>query len=234
MKDVAVIGAGVFGAWSAYCLRRQGYSVLLVDAYGAGHTRSSSGDESRLIRIGYGPDELYSRWALRSLKLWKQFFRRTGESLFHRTGILWLAKREDHYIRESHRILRKLRVPVERLSRKQIQRCFPQFSLTDVNLGLFEPESGVLVARRAVRAVVREAQREGVEFRNGAVLPQAGCGKLKAVETESGERFEARGFVFACGAWLPRVFPNLLGRRIFPTRQVVFYFAPPTGASAFS
>jgi monomeric sarcosine oxidase len=232
--DVAVVGAGVFGAWTAYSLRRLGYSVLLLDAYGPGHTRSSSGDESRLIRIGYGPDELYSRWALRSMKLWKQFFRTTSETLFHRTGILWLAKREDHYIRESHRILRQLRVPVEQLSRKQIQRRFPQFSLADVNLGLFEPESGVLVARRAVQAVVREAQRDGVRFLSGLVLPPEGRGKLDSLETAAGEKVAARGFVFACGSWLPQVFPQLLGRRIFPTRQVVFYFAPPAGAPMFS
>lgn len=232
--DVAVVGAGVFGAWTAYSLRRQGYSVLLLDAYGAGHTRSSSGDESRLIRIGYGPDEIYSRWALRSLKLWKQFFRHVGEPLFHRTGILWLAKREDHYLRESQRILRKLRVPVERLSRKEIQKRFPQFSLVDVNLALFEPESGTLMARRAVQAVVREALSEGVGFRSGSILPPEGSGRLKSVETAAGERVHARDFVFACGAWLPRLFPKLLARRIFPTRQVVFYFAPPAGTREFA
>ena len=232
--DVAVVGAGVFGAWTAYSLRRLGYSVLLLDAYGPGHTRSSSGDESRLIRIGYGPDEIYSRWALRSLKLWKRFFRRTGEPLFHRTGILWLAQREDHYLRESQRILRTLGVPLERLSRKQIQQRLPQFSPVDVNLGLFEPESGVLVARRAVQAVVREALREGVEFQSGSVLPPEGRGKLSSVETAAGERVQAHNFVFACGAWLPRLFPKLLSRRIFPTRQVVFYFAPPAGARHFS
>ena len=232
--DVAVVGAGVFGAWTAYSLRRLGYSVLLVDAHGPGHTRSSSGDESRLLRIGYGPDEIYSRWALRSLKLWTQFFRRAGEPLFHRTGILWLAKREDHYLRESQRILRRLGVPLERLSRKQIRKRFPQFSPVDVNLGLFEPESGVLVARRAVQAVVREALREGVEFRSGSVLPPQGSGRLSSVELASGERLQAHGFVFACGAWLPGLFPQLLGRRIFPTRQVVFYFAPPAGAREFA
>lgn len=232
--DVAVVGAGVFGAWTAYSLRRLGYSVLLLDAFGPGHTRSSSGDESRLLRIGYGPDEIYSRWALRSLKLWKRFFRRTGQPLFHRTGILWLAKREDHYLRESQRILRRLGVPMERLSRKEIRKRFPQFSPADVNFALFEPESGALLARRAVQAVVREALREGVEFRKGSVLPPEGCERLKWVETAAGERAQAHGFVFACGAWLPRLFPKLLGRRIFPTRQVVFYFAPPAGAPQFS
>src|SRR5262252_6014515 len=72
--DVAVIGAGVFGAWTAWHLRRAGKSVLLVDAWGAGHTRASSGDESRIIRMGYGADAIYTRMSMRSLELWREHF----------------------------------------------------------------------------------------------------------------------------------------------------------------
>jgi sarcosine oxidase len=68
--DVAVIGAGVFGAWTAYQLRRTGRSAVLLDAYGPANARASSGGESRLIRMGYGPDELFTRWSVRSLELW--------------------------------------------------------------------------------------------------------------------------------------------------------------------
>jgi glycine/D-amino acid oxidase-like deaminating enzyme len=59
--DVAVIGAGVFGAWTAWHLARAGKSVLLADAWGPGHSRSSSGGETRIIRLGYGADEIYTR-----------------------------------------------------------------------------------------------------------------------------------------------------------------------------
>ena len=91
--DVAVVGAGAFGAWTALHLRRRGRKVALLDAYGPGHSRSSSGGETRIIRMGYGPDELYTRFALRSMKLWRQFARRSKEHLFLRTGMLWLARR---------------------------------------------------------------------------------------------------------------------------------------------
>ena len=53
-SDVVVIGAGVFGAWTALQLRRSGRSVTLVDAFGTGNSRSSSGGASRVFRIGYG------------------------------------------------------------------------------------------------------------------------------------------------------------------------------------
>ena len=79
--DVAVVGAGVFGAWTAYQLRRTGKRVVLIDAYGAGNSRSSSGDESRIMRMGYGADEIYTRSALRSLQLWQELFARVDRPL---------------------------------------------------------------------------------------------------------------------------------------------------------
>ncbi|MGH6629969.1 MAG: FAD-dependent oxidoreductase, partial [Burkholderiales bacterium] len=93
--DVAVIGAGVFGAWIAYQLRQAGKKVALLDAYGAANNRASSGGESRVIRMSYGGDEIYTRWAMRSLTMWKDFFQRAGQQLFHRTGVLWMAREQD-------------------------------------------------------------------------------------------------------------------------------------------
>jgi len=114
--DVAVVGAGVFGAWTAYQLQQAGKRVALIDAYGAGNSRSSSGDESRIIRMGYGPDEIYTRSAWRSLPLWKELFALTGESLFHRTGVLWLEHQGDPYPRQSFETLTRLDIPVEKLT----------------------------------------------------------------------------------------------------------------------
>ena len=94
--DVVLIGAGVFGAWTAYQLRLAGASVLLLDAYGPGNSRASSGGESRMIRLGYGPDEIYSRSSQRSLVIWQQLFEKT-DNLFRETGILWLAREHDPY-----------------------------------------------------------------------------------------------------------------------------------------
>src|ERR1041384_700211 len=95
--DVVVVGAGVFGAWTACQLRRAGASVLLLDAYGPGNSRASSGGETRIMRLGYGPDEIYSRSAQRSMVLWQQLFEKTGNNLFRKTGMLWLARERDAY-----------------------------------------------------------------------------------------------------------------------------------------
>ncbi len=232
--DVAVVGAGAFGAWTAYELRRRGKKVALLDAYGPGHSRSSSGGETRIMRMAYGPDQLYTRFALRSMKLWRAFMRRSGQQLFLPTGMLWLARTRDRYPRASLRTLTRLRVPCEKLSRAELSRRFPQFSLRGIDWGLLEPEAGVLLARRAVQAVVAQAVADGVEYIAEAVEAPRPGSRLDAVITNTGRRVTAREFVFACGAWLPRLFPDSVGKRIFPTRQEVFFFSVAAGSSRYA
>lgn len=225
--DVAVVGAGVFGAWTAYWLRQSGKRVMLIDGYGPGNSRSSSGDESRIVRMGYGTDEIYSRSAQRSLQLWKELFARSSETLFHETGVLWLAVEGDPYPVQSFETLTKLGVPVEKLTRQEISTRYPQISTEGIGGAFLEPESGVLLARRAVQALVREAMESGVEFIQDSVAPLDPSRLFDSIVTTGGTRISAGAYVFACGAWLPKIFPYLLANRIHPTRQEVFYFSAP-------
>src|SRR5258708_6712248 len=112
---------------------------------------------------------------------------------------------------------------------------YPQINIDGIANGIYEPESGVLMARRAVAAVVAEAQRLGAEYRLAEVLAPNGTGKTPRLNTtNSSEPFYADQFIFACGAWLAKVFPEVLGKRIFPTRQTVFYIGVPAGDARFS
>jgi sarcosine oxidase len=231
---IIVVGAGCFGAWIAYCLARSGHAVTLVDAYGPGNSRASSGGETRVIRIGYGAEEIYTRWAWRSLALWKALLERANPTLFHETGVLWMSRDEDTLTTSTLGTLERVGVPHERLSREQLESRWPQIDFGTITWAIHEPLSGVLMARRAVEAVVHEAEREGARYVAAAAWPPAiGCGRFEAVTTQSGETMGAHTFVFACGAWLPRLFPDLLGDRIFATRQEVLYFGPLAGDRRF-
>jgi monomeric sarcosine oxidase len=232
--DAAVVGAGCFGAWTALRLREKGLRVVLLDQYGPGNARSSSGGESRIVRMGYGPDELYTRLALSSLAAWERVFEAVREPLFHATGVLWLARTGDRYALDTLATLARLGVRHERLSTADDRRRYPQFLLDEDVWGMLEPTSGALIARRAVQVVVREAVRAGVEYRTAAVAPPAVRTRVEALKATDGSEIRAGSFVFACGPWLPRLFPELLGARIFPTRQEVFFFGPPAGDERFA
>jgi monomeric sarcosine oxidase len=232
--DVAIIGAGVFGAWTAHFLRQSGASVVLLDAYGPANSRASSGGETRVIRMGYGPDELYTRWAMRSLPMWRDFAERTGREIFRQTGVLWLSNDADAYLKSLCSVLAQAGVEREQLKAEEIARRWPQLRFADVTWGVLEPNSGLLLARDAVQILVKELVKDGLDYIPfSATAPPGSEGKLKAIQSSAGESISAGTFVFCCGPWLPKIFPELLGDRIFPTRQEVFFLGTPAGSADF-
>jgi monomeric sarcosine oxidase len=234
--DIAVIGAGVFGSWIAYQLRREGASVILIDAYGAGNSRASSGGESRIIRMGYGPDDIYTRSAVRSFVLWREFFERIKPSppLFHKTGVLWVARGEDAYCKATITTLQEAGVPTEQLTGDELKTRYPQFHFDDHSWAILEPDSGGMMARRAVQAVALQTVSNGTTIINEAVLPPNSDAAIDSVITSKGTRVSAGTFVFACGPWLPKLFPSTLEGLIHVTRQEVFFFGTPAGDMSFS
>lgn len=232
--DVVVVGAGVFGAWTAHELVKRGHRVGLLDAYGAANSRASSGDESRIIRMSYGADEIYTRWSHRSLSAWRALSEETGQRLFHCTGVLRMARENDPHTMASAETMRSVGVRFEELRREELAHRFPQIAFGEVDWALYEPESGALMARQAVQAVARRVQEKGGELRTAAIVTPEGRERLETVTTTHGEKVGAGAFVFACGPWLPKLFPERLGDRIHPTRQEVFYFGAPPGDARFS
>ncbi|MGH6659400.1 MAG: FAD-dependent oxidoreductase, partial [Sphingomicrobium sp.] len=235
MKDhVAVIGAGVFGAWTAHHLQLQGHRVTLVDAWGPAHSRASSGGESRLTRAGYGRDLIYTRMAFDSLPQWKALSAVSGLPVFIESGVLFFSQVRDDYFAGSIEVHRELGYPIEEMGRAQLQKRFPMIDFSGVEVGLYEPGFGALMARRGVQTLVDRFVRAGGSFVKGAAQPPAGAASsLGEVLLASGERVHADRFVFAAGPWLPKLFPDVIGPRILPTRQEVFYFATPPGDRRF-
>jgi sarcosine oxidase len=228
--DTVVIGAGVFGAWTAWRLREAGQRVILVDAWAPAHARASSGGESRMTRGSYGADEVYTRMALESLADWRSLSAHSGLPIFHQTGVLFFFPRVDPFLEETMRVHRRLGLPTELIAVEAMRRRWSQIDFNGIVAGLYEPGFGALMARRAVQQLVADFVGRGGEYRHAQIQPPRPSGRsLDRVIPASGYEITARNFVFACGPWLGRLFPQLLGRRIFPTRQEVFFFAPRPG-----
>ncbi len=237
---LVVIGAGAFGGWTALHLLERGARVTLLDAWGPGNSRASSGGETRIMRGTYGPDQPYTELAARALKLWQKYERRWKRRFLHRSGVLWMVNsRDDAYERGSLAPLRQAHIKSQELSTVQMKKRWPQVNFADVHWGIFEPECGYLDARASCQAVVDAFIAQGGAYRQLAVAPDgledAGASsRRRSVTLSDGSRLKADYYVFACGPWLGKVFPETLGDIICPTKQDIFFFGTPAGDSRLS
>lgn len=233
---VVVVGAGAFGGWTALYLRRRGARVTLVDAWGPGNSRASSGGETRVIRATYGPREVYTRMAARALTLWKENERRWHRTLYHGIGVLWLVESDETYERAALPVLRDARIAFEELTGPEVTRRYPHISCDRVRWAIFEKDAGYLLARRACAAVLEGFLAEGGEYRQLAIQApvQARTGELTSVTLADGSQLTADRFVFACGPWMGALFPDVIGARVRATRQEVYFFGTPPGDRRFT
>src|SRR4051794_9058053 len=235
MKDhVAVIGAGVFGAWTAHHLQQQGHRVTLIDAWGPAHSRASSGGESRLTRAAYGKDAIYTRMAKDSLPQWQALSEVSGLPIFIPAGILFFFPTDEPYVHDSIAAHEALHLRTEVLTQAQMAKRFPMIDFDGIRIGLYEPQFGALMARRSVQTLVDRFVRDGGTYAKGAAEPMRDASpRVSEISLSSGQKITGDRFVFALGPWLPKLFPGVIGERILPTRQEVFFFAPPAGDRRF-
>ncbi len=225
--DVIVVGAGVFGAWTAWHLVKRGFSVRLLDQHGVGHARASSGGESRVIRVSYGGDPLYSAMARDSLAQWDALSARQSQPILHRTGVLWFSPSGDAYMAKSLEWARTGGIAHEAGDQAWLAARWPQIAFAAGESGFLETDSGALIAGRGVQAVVADAGLTAE--RAAAGLPE----KLATGRLRVGG-FAARHVVYACGPWLGSLFPDLLKDRIVATRQEAYHFGPLPGDTRYA
>jgi glycine/D-amino acid oxidase-like deaminating enzyme len=232
---VVVVGAGAFGGWTALHLLRRGAKVTLLDTWGPGNSRASSGGETRVIRGTYGPDRIYVQLVARALELWRENEKRWGRRLYHRTGALWMAGKDDRYEKVSLPLLREAGLAFEELTAAEAAKRYPQVNFEKIEWAIVEKDAGYLTARLACQAVLEGFLAEGGEYRLLSVTPGViDGGKLTGITLSDGTALVADTYVFACGPWLGKVFPGVLGERIRPTRQEVFFFGTPAGDARFT
>jgi len=235
MTDLVVVGAGTMGAWTALQAVRWGRSVTLLDAYGAGSPRATSGDETRITRASHGLDRFYVRWSRAAREEWIAFSDEVGERCFVQAGVVWFAHHEDAFEASSLATLSEMGVPVERIEVAEAARRWPQIDFGAVAFAVFEPEGGLLMARRSVAAVSRRVAELGGSVEVASARPGRIDGsRLLDVELGDGRHVAANQFVFACGPWLPGLFPDAVGDLIAVTKQDVVFVGPRAGDTRFA
>jgi len=233
---IAVIGAGAFGGWTALHLVERGARVTLLDAWGPGNSRASSGGETRIIRGAYGPDQPYTELAARALKLWAEHQRQWKRQFLHLAGVLWMASNgDDAFERGSRKPLQRAGIKFQELSAGELKKRWPQVFFEGVDWGIYEPECGYLDARSSCLAVVEAFVAAGGRYRQAAVMGDGLEHALPGGLTLSdGSRLKADCYVFACGPWLGKLFPETIGDLVRATKQDIFFFGTPAGDPRFN
>ena len=208
----------------------------MLDAWGPGNSRASSGGETRIMRGTYGPGQPYTETAARALKLWAKYERRWKRQFLYRTGVLWMvSSRDDAFERGSLAVLRQAEIKFQELSTPEMNKRWPQINFAGVHWGIYEPDCGYLDARDSCQAVVGAFVGQGGVYRQLAVSPDGlESGPLRSLTLSDGSRLKADHYVLACGPWLGKLFPETLGTLIRPTKQDVFFFGSPAGDSRFA
>lgn len=221
-----VIGAGAFGGWTALHLLRRGVDVTLYDAWGPANPRASSGDDTRIIRATYGPDRIYVDLTIASFPQWRALQEASGQVVLQDTGALWLAAQDDQWEQAAMGHLRDAGVRHEQLSPAQAKKRYPLFDFSGVNFVIEEPGAAYLRARAACALVLGQFLAGGGTYREGRVAPVEGApGRTQLAD---GTPLDADIIVYACGPWLGKLFPGVIGDLIRPTRQELFYFGLPS------
>ena len=237
--DVAVIGAGAFGGWTALHLRRLGVRTALVDAFGPGNSRASSGDETRGVRSSYGERATWVRWAKEAMVRWarwdEEWDRPFHLRLFFTTGDLILRPDWEPWLTDTRANWDKLGAKYEVLTIDEVRYRYPQIDPQGMTVAVVEPDAGVVRARRACEVVAEAFRQAGGEIVIERVeLGDRTEGRLNNVVLGTGERLSAGTFVFACGPWLPKVLPEVMANRLRTPLGHVFYLGPPPGDDRFS
>jgi len=241
--DVVVIGGGAWGGWTSLRLREMGAKVTLVDAYGPGNARSTSGDESRGVRSSYGDraesPELWMLWARESMNRWRQFDAEWGRdlrlNLFHTTGDLILRPDWEPYLVKTKHWWDKHKIPYEVLNPDDVRKAFPVISMDDITAVLYEPDAGVVRARRACQTVAAVAEYKGVKIVIGrARISKIANGRLEEIVLDTGQTIRGERFVFAPGPWLGKTFPELFGNKMRTPLGYVCYFGTPPNDERFT
>jgi len=237
MERILVVGAGVFGVTAAIELRKRGHAVRLLDPGPLPHPLAASTDISKVVRLEYGADEVYTALAESSIDGWRRWNRDFGVSLYHETGLLLLRRSPlapGSLEQDSFDLLSSRGHRPELIDASAVRTRFPAWNADRYAHGTYDPEGGFVESGRVIARLVEDARRLGVELREGISFgrllearPAAGGvpSRVNGIVTTQGEHVEAETVVLALGAWTPHALPWLKSQ-LRSTGHPVFHLAP--------
>ena len=229
-NSIVVVGAGVFGLTGALELRRRGCDVTVVDPGPVPHPMGASNDISRMVRMDYGSDRLYSLLAAEAIDGWHKWNADFGRVLYHEDGFLLLSSQplsDGGFEADSFELLSGEGWPLRQLDGAEIARRFPGWNSEHYIDGYLNPRAGWAEAGATINTLCQVAGNEGVRvvggFRAESVIEDRG--RAVGVRSTDGAEVQAGQVVVAAGVWTPLLLPRL-AEVMWTAGQPIFYFKP--------
>jgi sarcosine oxidase len=223
--DVIVAGLGGMGSAALYHIAARGKRVLGLEKFDLGHVMGSSHGLSRIIRLAYFEGEQYVPLLKRAHRLWTETGDKAGLKLLHVTGSIDLAPEGAGFVESSLASCKRHDVAHEVLDRKEIERRFPAFTLTDKHLGMWQPEGGFVASEKAIYAHAGLAIAAGAEIRtNEPMLSWKPTAHGGVEVTTANGTYTAGEIVLSAGAWMRDFVPGY-ARQMVPMKQAIGWFS---------
>jgi glycine/D-amino acid oxidase-like deaminating enzyme len=228
---ILIIGAGVFGITAALELRARGWRVTVIDPGPVPRPAAASTDISKVVRMDYGADELYTVMAEAALAGWDRWNAGWERPLYHEVGFLLLtqgAMRPGSFEHESFSLLRNRGHAVERLTPDDLKARFPQWQPGRHRDGYLNPRAGWVESGNVLARLAEDAAARGVEIREGTAFERLieTDSRVVGVRTTTGDELAADVVLAAAGAWTPALFPHL-HQMMWTIGQPVVHFEVP-------
>ncbi|MBW9119554.1 FAD-dependent oxidoreductase [Microbacterium trichothecenolyticum] len=202
---IAIIGAGLAGAATAWQLARRGHDVVVLERSTPANDLGSSHGSARILRYTY-PDPFYTDLMVEARRGWDELEDLRGERLITPTGSLDYGATRDPAALAA--VLAGASVPHELLTAAEASARWAGIAFDGPVL--WHEDAGVIDAEESVKAMVGLAVAAGAELREdwaaARVLAQAGD---YLVESEAGDTVVASQVVVAAGGWLPALLAGL-------------------------
>lgn len=226
-QSIVIAGGGVFGFTAALELRARGWEVTLLEQGSVPHPDAASTDISKVVRLDYGADAIYTGMAEQSLPGWLAWNAAWGRDFFHREGFLVMTRDEEmppgSFEAESHRFLTGRGHPVVRTRRTDLAARHPAWNAALYGDGYLNPAGGWAESGAVVGQLARLAGEAGVKIVENC--PVAAVLDDPAVRTADGRLWRADRVLLATGGWTPFLLPELTGC-LRTTAQPVIHLKP--------
>lgn len=227
-QSILIVGAGVFGLTAAIELRARGWRVRVIDPGPVPTPTAASTDISKVVRMDYGADALWTELGRTSLARWAEWNRAAGETLFHNDGFLVLARapmRPGGFEFESFQFLTTRGEKLERLNSAALARRFPAWAADKYPDGYLNPTGGWAASGKTIAWLTQQARRAGVQVFENCAFDRLieDSSHVVGVRAKGGREFRADLTLLATGAWTPTLLPEL-SEVMWATGQPVLHF----------